>query len=447
MNCLNFIKKIVKKTKYGSYLVAFLPKRLIYTKTYREIVELYRLARKGKDEDIDDILRNRMVSVLRNALTNVPYYRNNINISPDSINTINVYEKLSLFPYLDKSTVMENWEDFVNDKYSISHLKIGSTEGTTGQGMKIASNLREIGAHAAFIDSILYDFKYDKIKDKTVRIGLEALRGIDEYPCAIYGNRLLISPVHLVPRWFDVIYNEIKTYKPKAIHSYPTLLFLLSQYIIENNLNPLKIDLLLLASDVFLYTHKVSFDKAFENPDIVCIYNMSEHVALGVATVDDKNKRISYKLEKMYAYNENRIDDFGKSEIVGTSYWNEVMPLIRYKTKDYGIIDKSNQIGLLEGRGQNYLTTKNGDKVAGISILEPEDYFWDIMSAYQFVQKEPGKIIMRLIPKDKFTSSSQDKIIHDLEKRWPNLFDFSIEIVSELQKGNSTKVQSIIVEM
>lgn len=446
MKYLETAKKIVKKSKYGSFFFSFFPKSFLYTKNYNKIVELHNLLDNGNEEIVDLHLRKRMVIVLQEALQNVPWYRKNVLIDSHNINETNVYEILNQFPFTDKKIIMDNWDDFLNEKYSKKNLKIGSTEGTTGQGILIANNRKEIGVQMASFEVASKNIHFDFIKTRTIRLGLEALKNINEYPCEIYGNRLLVSPVHLTPKWFDTIYRDCINFNTTAIHSYPTLLFLFAQYINENNLPPINVKLLQLSSDVFLWQHYIAFNKAFNYPEILCSYNMSEHVALGFSVINNEHKSIGYQLDKIYAFNENLRDEFDRFEIIGTSYWNEAMPFIRYKTQDFGEIDENNFIKSIDGRGQTFLTTKEGNKIAGISMLSPDDYIWNYILAFQFVQREVGKIIIRLVVKSTYSDDIEKKILFDMEQKWPNLFDYTIEIVDEIQKGRSTKVQSIIVD-
>lgn len=445
MKYLDVIKHVVKQSRWGSYFFCLFPKVWIYTSTYKEVINLSEQRECGKDVEI--ALRRRMRNVLIEALQHVPWYRKNVEIDPKTITIENVYQKLSEFPYLTKQIVMNHWDDFINEKYSANQLKTGSTEGTTGQGVLIASSHREIGMQKAFHEYWMRGIHFDYLRTKIFRIGLDGLRDISLSPIQRSGNRLLVSPVHLVSEWFPVIYEAAVKFSPEVIHSYPTLLYLFARYINENHLPPIRVKGLLLTSDVFLWNHYINFRKAFEGAVIYASYNMSEHVALGKAVIDESLKTIGYQLDGLYAYNENFIDEYGNYEIVGTSYWNEAMPFIRYKTQDFGRIDKNGFIASLDGRGQTFLTTKQGNKISGIAILALEDYVWDYVEALQFVQRERGKLILRIVPRGNYTDEIGTKIIHDIELKWPGLFDYVVETVKKIAKGRSTKVNSIIVEM
>lgn len=446
MKYLDFFKYLVKKSRFGGYLFYPFPKHYLYTRDYYTIVNLSKEEESGNKIYVDSYLKNRLVHILRDALINVPWYRNNVKIDPNSINVDNVYDMINQFPYLTKKTVMDNWVDFINDRYSQYKLKTGSTEGTTGQGILIASNKREIGIHKSFHEYWMKEIGFDYIKSRTVRIGLEGLKPIESCPFGRSGNRLLISPVHLIDKWLPVIYNKIVTFSPEVIHTYPTLLNILARYINENNLPSINVRGLLLASDVFMFNHYTNFIKAFNKPKIYCTYNMSEHVVLGKAYINQAKEIISYRLDRLYAYNENRVDEYGNYEIVGTSYWNESMPLIRYCTQDFGKIDNGT-IELLEGRGQSFLTTIQGNKISGISLLAFEDYVWDYIESIQLVQEKVGHLIIRIIPKSIYTDKIGEKLIRDLENKWPSLFTYEIIKVQEMEKGRSTKINSIIVRI
>lgn len=445
MSYLSLAKKFVKQSKFGSQMLSLLPKRVLYGALYGQIRQLYEWQAKGETDKVDLFLRRRMRKTLQDALINVPWYRQNVAVDPNSITPSNVYDKLLQFPYTSKQLVMENWDGFLNQKYSKKNLRYGSTEGTTGQGVVIANTYNDIVSKIPFFESDLSDVGYDYLKSRILRIGLDALRAETDYPVVIRGNRCYVSPIHLNNNWFPEIYRMAKAYLPDVIHSYPSLLFLLANYIVENSLSPIPVKCLFLASDTFLYQHYIVFKKAFVCERIYCIYGMSERVLLGSARIDEQNHTIGYQLNNLYGYAENLKNEFGNYELVGTGYWMEAMPFIRYRTNDFGKIDEAGFVKHLDGRGNTYLTTKKGYKVAGISLLDFENYFWDYIRAIQLVQEKPGDLILRIVPKETFSEEIGTRMLVDMEKNWPGLFDYEIRTATEVIKGRSLKANSIIV--
>lgn len=446
MSYLSYAKRFVKQTKFGSQLLSIFPKRVVYGSLYPQIVQLYKWKESGENDKIDAFLREKMVSTLKMALKTVPWYTKNVSVDPLSINTSNVYDKLLDFPYTDKKIVMDNWSDFQNSSIPKSKLKFGSTEGTTGQGVVISGTFNDTICSKIFFEQDMKGVGYDYLKSKILRIGLDALKKEDEYPIEIRGNRCFVSPIHLNEKWLPEIIKKTYSYRPEIIHSYPSLLYQYASYIVDNNIEPLKVKCLFLASDTFLYRHYIVFKKAFPDALIYCIYGMSERVLLGVARINEVDKTIGYQLNPFFGYAENIIDDNGNYELVGTGYWMEAMPFIRYRTNDFGRVDSNDFIEKLEGRGNSYLTTKKGYKIAGISVLSFEDYYWDYIKSIQLIQRRHGDLILRVVPKKNYNSAIGERMISDMEKTWPGLFNYIIETAQEPIKGRSLKANSVIVE-
>lgn len=445
MSYLSFAKKIVKQTRFGSQLMSILPKNLTYGSLYPQIVQLYKWKISGDNTKIEEFMRARMVLTLSNALKNVPWYTKNVAIDPLSINVDNVYDKLLEFPYTDKKTVMENWDDFQNTSIPKTKLKYGSTEGTTGQGVVISGTFNDTMVSKIFFEQDLKNIGYDFLKSKILRIGLDALKKENEYPVEIRGNRCFVSPIHINEKWMPEIIKKTYSYRPEIIHSYPSLLYQYASYIIDNNIEPLKVKCLFLASDTFLFHHYLTFKKAFPDALIYCIYGMSERVLLGVAKIDGEHQSIGYKLNPLFGYAENVINSDGNYELVGTGYWMEAMPFIRYKTNDFGKIDRNGFIKTLEGRGNTYLTTMQGNTIAGITVLSFDDFFWVYIKSIQLIQDCPGHLILRIIPKENYSEEVGKSMIAYMEKTWPNLFKYSIEVSDAPIKGRSLKANSVIV--
>ena len=147
-----------------------------------------------------------------------------------------------------------------------------------------------------------------------------------------------------------------------------------------------------------------------------------------------------------YGVSENLRDEFGNSEIVGTSYWIEEMPLIRYRTQDFGHIDSQGAIAKLDGRNQEFLVDRHGGRIPGFSI-KIDEFTWDFVRVYQVVQQERGQIRIRLVPKSSFNEEIKKRLLAKQQERWGGFFDMSVEIVSEIPRTRAGKFRLIVNEM
>lgn len=414
-----------------------IPKKIMYNDKYFEVIDL--LERQDNEIEIEGILNDKLSNILKNAIKNVPYYRNlNLNIKPNDINKGNAKEMLNMFPYLNKKTVIDNSEAFISDLYNKKELRYGISGGSTGQDMGIWSNKEENQIERGF-----FDYKWSKTGyraySKIVRIACEGIKKEDENPCSYVGDKMRISPNHLNKKWIEEIFNKIKEFRPEFFHAYPSSFQYLLQYMELNNLRINGIKGIFLASEV-VTENVLRLSKAvFKDVPIIFHYGLSERSNLAWGIFEDY--KISYKCDNVYGYSENFITEDGFYEIIGTSYWNYAMPLIRYKTQDIGKI-KNGIITDLDGRNQEFLITKQGEKVPGINICI-DNFTWNYIELVQVVQNEPGKIEFHIKPKSNFNGSIKEKILNS-QKVWGKMFDILIVTDNEISKTKSGKVRLVI---
>jgi phenylacetate-CoA ligase len=415
-----------------------LPKLLGYPRYYSEVYDL--LSAYDQKEDLNSILNQHLADILRIALKNVLYYRDlNLGIKPNDITNETALIALSEFPYLEKKNVMDNPRAFISDNYKMTKLMIDTTGGSTGQGIKIFTTARQ-----KFIEIAFSFYEWEKYgwhpTSRVVRMGTDAKKSMSEDPFLKIGDRLLVSPYHINKKWLPVIYRRIRDFKVEYFHSYPSCMFQLTQYMRQNCLK------LHSVKGIFLYSEEVPpswveiFREVFTGVPILIHYGLSERTNFAWGTY--KNGQISYNLLPVYGYSENRFDSDGYPEIVGTTYWNDVMPFIRYRTQDYGLI-KDGKIKKIDGRFQSFLITRDGRKVPGISI-DLDKIFWEYVDTFQIIQNECGKIEFSIVPKTTFNGEIGDKILEHMGKKWGDLFDIQIILSEKTYQTKSAKQPMII---
>ena len=118
---------------------SLLPERITRSKDYFEVLRLNRLSDQGEanKELLQNILKAKLVSILQTALTSVPYYMESVAVKANEINQSNVEDALRTFPYLERSTVMDNRDAFLNRHVSKQFLFSARSSGSSGQGIVV----------------------------------------------------------------------------------------------------------------------------------------------------------------------------------------------------------------------------------------------------------------------------------------------------------------------
>lgn len=421
----------------------WLPARVLYHPDYFRVLAL--LKKSSENEDfLKIVVTERIRSILSEAIAHVPFYRESVKLTLRDIKECKRPEELlQMFPYLDKETVMEQQDRFLNDRYRKKSIYYVTSGGSSGQGIGLWRDKRIADIEKAFFSWERKRFGFSLERSRYLRIGADARRKHDECPIWHQGNQLMLSPYHVNEYWHEEILSYLNKYRPEFINAYPSSLHELSRLIDRDNLHFHPKAIFLASEPVMDY----QLDKIFKvfRASISFHYGLTERTNLAFAEYREGVK-YPYKVNFLYGHTENRYVD-GKFEIVGTSFWNEVMPLIRYCTADYGIINGNGEFTEIEGREQEFLLDKHENRIPGLSIVIDEKT-WDFVKFYQVRQDSIGRIKILLVPRKGKLSMQQLKYVLDAQKiRWGGFFDISVHEVEDIPLTISGKRRLVVSSM
>jgi phenylacetate-CoA ligase len=380
------------------------------------------------EQAIQELAEARLRHILQTAVSFVPFYRRSVRLSPAELANEPVAELLARFPYTDKRIVMDCQRDFLDERLNPRWLVYATSSGSTGEGIGIWRTKRLADIEKAFFAREWSRFGFSFDKSRYLRIGADAARLAHESPDRIWGNRLLISPYHLSPRHKGAILAALNSFRPSFVHAYPSTVAALAELIEPGELD-FKVGAILLASEPVEPRQLAAAERLFGCPASIS-YGLTERTNLAFATYAS-GARSAYRFDPLYAFNENRTTG-DVPEIVGTSLWNDVMPLIRYRTGDYGVIGPNGKCEVIEGREQEFVLDRFGSRIAGLSI-HIEDETWDFISNYQIRQNAPGAITLVVVPRGQALTAAQRQLVLGSQvQRWGALFDISLEEVRQI---------------
>jgi len=406
----------------------------------------------------------RLRHVLGTAAAHVPFYRRCVRLSKAQLANEAPLALLQCFPVIDKAQVMACQRDFLDERFDPRHLHYVTSGGSSGQGIGMWRSKRLADIEKAFFAHEWARFGFCEHRSRTLRIGADARRLAHEGPTQVIGNRLMLSPYHLTAQHRAAIVDAIARFRPQYVHAYPSSAAALAELIAPDRLR-LQLQLqpgvraVLLASEPATQQQLAAIAGLFGCP-ISINYGLTERTGLAFAT-HWRGATGPYRFEPLYAVHENLAamhasnatgargasDANASREIVGTSLWNDLMPLIRYRSGDFGTLDAGGFCPTIDGRAQEFLLARDGTRIPGLSIVIDEAT-WDFVRLYQIRQNAAGAITLCVVARAGRLSAAQKQFVLNAQlRRWGGWFDIGVEEVDDIPLAANGKRQLVVTKI
>jgi phenylacetate-CoA ligase len=438
---LNMIGAVGNQFGYG----------LRYGKSFSKVYEELRKTEFFSEEELDNIVKEKLIEQIKYAYKYVPYYRENYN--ENDVKTMDSLSDIERFPFIDKEIVKSNEDQFISDKFKKSELIQKKTSGSTGMPLAIYMNKDTTLKEWAFVVHIWERIGFTS---KSSRILMREIEDKNKGICYFDGlkNELRIDISNMTPENMEIYCKAIERYKPDYIHGYPSATLQLCKFIEKRGIKHQFKGVL--PSSEGMSKEEVNYIKRVLNCPCLSFYGHTERLVMAGQCECSE----CYHVEPLYGYcelidkNGEVIREEGKTgEIVATGFCNTGMPLIRYKTGDlaewslkkcscgrnYKLLKK------LEGRTTEYLVDCNNNKISLTAFRY--SFYEQHVNSFQFYQDEPGKVFVRIIPEEDFTELDKRNILKTLEEDCDSQIEFCIEKVKSISKKKSGKRELIIQKL
>ncbi|WP_102343363.1 phenylacetate--CoA ligase family protein [Galactobacillus timonensis] len=379
---------------------------------------------------------------LRYATENVPYYSSFCSHGNSSL-------ELSSFPVVDKQLIRKNPDLFTSRKKDHILYHEALTGGTTGEPFRFLLSNAADGFYQIKLWKRCGYKRGQRIlaMDGTVLTTEQQQRGdfggvrkpsrvymSDQLP---YGG-FFLSSLYYTDENSKKYLELFQQAAPDFIRGYPSFVYLFGQYIISQHVTLKKpIRCIELTSEAW-YEYQIDLIKeAYQCDHIVFQYGHSECSVFGY-TFDNT---YAYKTEPLYGYTEVLKEDGSPAEpgetgeIIVTSFYNDVMPFIRYRTGDYAVVGKPQNgeqiLTKILGRKQDYLYDPEGTPLALTGLIPGHEFTpYNHIEKWQLEQSIPGTVEIRIIKREGYSHSDEDYIIRFFKEN--GNIDASISYVDEI---------------
>ena len=442
-----------QKKSVGS-LYNTLPKKIRYGKSFIEFEKLLERNRYFSKEEIEEYQFNKIRETLEVAFNHIPYYQKKYSEHGLSIDSFKEISDIQKFPFLSKKDIKNNYDSLINQSINKNKYLMTTTGGSTAEPMRFLhiKGLTRSKEKVFITDGwkrvgYLPGDRVVQLKGRSVGDPSKKIFWEHEH----IQNYLEMDSNYLSDDNIPAFLNKINSFKPKYIIAFPSSIYLIAKHIKSHNLQSQipKLSAILLASENVYGWQREMLEEVFKCRTF-SHYGHSEMVLLGMECEDSHSLHFFPEygyLELLNNHNQGVMQNDGIGELVGTSFDNDLMPFIRYKTQDYGIYQEApcacgrnwSILSDVEGRMQEFIITKD-DRLISITTMGAAHFdVLDTVSETQYYQDKKGEIIFKVVPKEGYTDEHSALIKKAIEDKTGKGCEVEIEIVDHIKRTKSGK--------
>ncbi|MCF7784638.1 MAG: hypothetical protein K9N47_00870 [Prosthecobacter sp.] len=395
-----------------------------------------------------ETIRRYQIAALRDSLMAAakgPFYADRFaacGVDPSKFETL---EQLTDYPLLTKQDLILHREQMVNPDFDAKQRLYITTGGSSGVPVgfylhKGVSRPKE----QAYLEAQWSRRGY-RVGDRVavIRGGVTSSKadGAISYYDATR-NWLILSSYHLTLERLPEYVAALNRFRPQHLHAYPSAALMLARGLEQTGLKlGFKLTSLLCGSEKLTAESQQYLEHFFEAP-VLHWYGHSERIVLAA------QGRTSNHLHFWPTYGFVEFGDpdaEGNREIIGTSFHNHVMPLIRYRTGDYAKITDG-EASEIVGRDYEYLVSATGRRIS-LTAINMHDRIFDGLLAVQFFQEHEGTMECRFQPGPQWQSSREQAMQAGLLKKLGDDFTLTLRQVPEVEKTSSGKHKWLVSEL
>lgn len=423
-----------------------IPERFRRGKNYREFKNLAEEGESWSREEIEAYQLKELRKTLHQANAYCPYYQERfaqVKFRPENFRSL---EDLKCAPLLEKRDLLEQRDRLASTQVPAKSRLYITTGGSTGVpvGFYLQKGISRAKEHA-FLETMWKRGGYfDGARLALLRGYVTSDRAagkISTYDAT--RDWLVLSSYHLTPERLPLYLAELRRFKPDLLYVYPSAILQLAEYLQQSGTEwDLPLRGILCGSERITTPQKELIREVF-HCRAYSWYGHSERVVLAA---EGRNTDLLYFVPQ-YGYVEfGPPNEDGLQEVIGTSFHNMAMPLIRYRTGDYVRVVKDDSnleypwpaVSEVAGREQEFLVSGTGRKIS-LTAFNMHDRIFDGLYAVQFYQERPGEAEFRYIAGPGFAESRLSSITTGIQRKLGDDFRVVLKPVQSVEKTAAGK--------
>jgi phenylacetate-CoA ligase len=405
------------------------------------------------DDQMIRFRNERLHRFIKYSYNAVPYYRklfSDYGFRPDDISSL---DDLSKLPVLSRNDVQQYSEILKSTLLMNGTWRYARTSGTTGAGLQIANTTEATQELWAIC------FRYRKWHRLNSDVWCGHFGGKPIVPANqklppywrynVPGKQVLFSAYHISENSLADYIGEIKKRKLRWLHGYPSVISLISSYILEHSIDlGYQVQWITIGSENMMPNQAEMIRKAF-GVQPRQHYAMTE-LAANISECEYGKLHVDEDFAAVELIPINGGDSY---KIVGTNFSNLAMPLIRYDIQDNAQVDVHDKcscgkpgriVKSIDGRKEDYLILKDGTIHGRTATIFK--YMVNIREA-QLYQRKQGEVILRIVRGEKYNDTDETLLLNKIKQRFNDNLDVIIRYVEEVERSKTGKIRFVVSEI
>lgn len=401
------------------------------------------------DYDLKELTNAKFLKLINHIKRRVPYYS-------DILKDIEIksQEDLIKIPFLDKTIIRKNLEYIKAVNYREEDMRPNSTSGSTGENLTFFSDNTDHYSGACQIRGDMANGY--KFGEKYVKLW-GASRDLDnnwknKLSAKLIKRRITLSSFNMSNENMSYYIRVINKFKPKLIIGYPSGLYTISNYILNNKIKIHSPKTIISGGETLSEFQRKTIENVFKTK-LLNRYGSREvnHIAGECSYKSGLHISTDHVIVEIIDENGKNCKPGQTGQIVVTDLDNYAFPLIRYKIGDLGSLSEK-KCGC--GRGLPLLEKVEGrifDVVIGPNNNRVTGNYWTLLrnqiqgiQQIQVIQEKKDDITIKIVANDLFNETEKHKLIAEVKETLGDDLIIHIELVENIKLTSSGKFRWVI---
>jgi phenylacetate-CoA ligase len=391
--------------------------------------------------------------IIQYAYDNVPYYHSLFNaegVRPSEIKTIDDLKKI---PILSKEDVRHNSKELISKEFSRWSYDIHHTSGTTGTALNVVWSQEATMKEYAFVERIRRRAGKIDSRETHITFGGRLIASLAQREPPFWRvnraeNQYLFSMHHLNEKNLPYYIEKIRELKPSYIEGYPSLVYVVAEYVVQNEQCPIPAKAVFTSSETLLSFQRQVIEAAFQCK-VFDRYGSTELAAsIGECEQGGFHIDAEYGIIEFLRDGEE-VSDGEVGEMVCTNFVNPAFPLIRYNVGDLAkpssdLCPCGRGLPLIReiiGRIDDTLVTEDGVFLGRLDHIFKETAN---IKESQILQMSPDEIVVKVVRRNGYRDKDTVRLLHEFRKRLGENMKIRIRFAESIPRQPNGKFKAVI---